>query len=253
MTKLIADKLSKTLDGLEILQNISLEVETDSVTSIIGPSGCGKSTFLHLLSGLIPPDQGRVLIDGQDYTGKTGRMGYLQQKDCLFPWKTLMANVILPLQIKKWPLAEAKAKAMDYLSKFKLKGFENYYPSELSGGMRQRAALLRTYLYQSDILLLDEPFAQLDAISRKRMQEWLLSMKEDLGLTIVMITHDIDEAVFLSDQVVVFSPLPGRMVLTLRLHPPPQRKLSYISTPEFIESKSSIMEALYHEDFLTQI
>ncbi|HOI24528.1 MAG TPA: ABC transporter ATP-binding protein [Caldisericia bacterium] len=248
MTKLFAEKLSKTLDGLEILQNISLEVETGSVTSIIGPSGCGKSTFLHLLAGLISPDQGRVLIDGQDYTGKTGRMGYLQQKDCLFPWKTLLANVILPLQIKKWPLVEARAKAMDYLSKFKLEGFENYYPSELSGGMRQRAALLRTYLYQSDILLLDEPFAQLDAISRKRMQEWLLAMKEDLDLTIVMITHDIDEAVFLSDQVVVFSPLPARMVLSLKLHPPSMRKLSYVSSPEFVENKSKIMDALYHED-----
>jgi ABC-type nitrate/sulfonate/bicarbonate transport system ATPase subunit len=244
MTKLIAEKLSKTLDGLEILQNISLEVETGSVTSIIGPSGCGKSTFLHLLSGLISPDQGRVLIDGQDYTGKTGRMGYLQQKDCLFPWKTLLANVILPLQIKKWPLAEARAKAMDYLSKFKLEGFENYYPSELSGGMRQRAALLRTYLYQSDILLLDEPFAQLDAISRKRMQEWLLAMKEDLDLTIVMITHDIDEAVFLSDQVVVFSPLPGRILASIKVDAPKPRTLSYLTSNDFMVWKKRLIDLL---------
>lgn len=244
MTKLFAEKLSKTLDGLEILQNISLEVETGSVTSIIGPSGCGKSTFLHLLAGLISPDQGRVLIDGQDYTGKTGRMGYLQQKDCLFPWKTLLANVILPLQIKKWPLVEARAKAMDYLSKFKLEGFENYYPSELSGGMRQRAALLRTYLYQSDILLLDEPFAQLDAISRKRMQEWLLAMKEDLDLTIVMITHDIDEAVFLSDQVVVFSPLPGKILASIKVDAPKLRTLSYLTSNDFMVWKKRLIDLL---------
>lgn len=245
MSELIAANIWKSLDGLAILEGISLQIAPRSITSIIGPSGCGKSTFFHILSGLLQPDDGFVQMGENNISGKPGKIGYLQQKDCLFPWKNVLSNVMLPLLLKKIPQNEARATALKHLSNFGLKGFETYYPSELSGGMRQRAALLRTYLCQSPIMLLDEPFAQLDAITRKKMQTWLLGIQESLQLTILMITHDIDEAVFLSDRIVVFSPLPGKIRASYELYPPKPRTLSYLASKEFSHWKQCLMDLLF--------
>ncbi len=244
MNKLVAEGIVKNLEGLDILQNISIQVPSDTIATVIGPSGCGKSTFFHILSGILCPDEGKVWIDGNEFTGKTGRIGYLQQKDCLFPWKSVLQNVILPLEIKRIEKNKAKAMGLEYLAKFGLKGFDTYFPFELSGGMRQRAALLRTYLFQSDILLLDEPFAQLDAITRKNMQEWLLKIKNEFHLTILMITHDIEEAVFLSDQIIVFSALPGRILAQYHPSLPRYRTLKYLSSHDFTFWKDKIMNDL---------
>ncbi|SHG71516.1 ABC-type nitrate/sulfonate/bicarbonate transport system, ATPase component [Thermosyntropha lipolytica DSM 11003] len=212
MTKLEALNICKTLDGLYTLDNISLYLKEQELVVIVGPSGCGKSTLFHIISGLINPDTGRIIIDGRDHTGQTGRVGYMQQKDLLLPFRTVLDNIALPLVLKGESWQEARKKAKSYLSQFGLEGFADYYPRQLSGGMKQRAALLRTYLFASDILLLDEPFAALDAITRHKMQKWLLSLRNQYNPSILFITHDIEEALLLADRIYVFSPLPGRVV-----------------------------------------
>lgn len=212
MAKLEAVNICKTLDGLYTLDNISIHLEEQELAVILGPSGCGKSTLFHIISGLISPDKGKIIIDGCDFTGKTGRVGYMQQKDLLLPFRTVLDNIAIPLVLKGASWKEARTQAKPYLSQFGLKEFENYYPRQLSGGMKQRAALLRTYLFASDILLLDEPFAALDAITRHKMQKWLLDLRSQYRPSILFITHDIEEALLLADRIYVFSPLPARVV-----------------------------------------
>ncbi len=245
MSLLQADSIGIQLNGLEILSDISLKVMPKSIACIIGPSGCGKSTLFQILSGLLKPDKGKVLIDNADYTHQPGHIGYLQQKDGLFPWKTVLSNVMLPLIIKKKPFEESKKIASQILREFHLESFAHYYPSELSGGMRQRVALLRTYLAQNQILLLDEPFASIDAITRKKMQVWLLYVQQKLQLTILMITHDIEEAIFLSDQIIVFSALPARIVKKHEIAHAQQRTLRDTSSTWFGQWKETIMEELH--------
>lgn len=201
--------ISKKMENLDVLECISLSVCQKQLVSIIGPSGCGKSTLFNIVSGLISPDKGRVLIDGQDYTNKIGRVSYMHQKDLLLPWKTIIDNVCIPLVIKGVNIKDAQQKAEEYFGIFGLEGFQYKYPAQLSGGMRQRAALLRTYLFKSDIMLLDEPFGSLDAITKRKMQEWLLKVTGNINSTILFITHDIDEAIFLSDKIYIFSERPA--------------------------------------------
>ena len=203
--------VSSYYGNLPVLDNVSLSADKDQLVSVIGPSGCGKSTLFNIISGLIEPDGGRILIDGQDDTGKLGRVSYMHQKDLLLPWRTIIDNVCIPLIIKNTNIREARKKVKPYFRIFGLEGFENKYPSQLSGGMRQRAALLRTYMFKSDILLLDEPFGGLDAITRRKMQEWLIDVTNSLNSTILFITHDIDEAIFLSDKIYLFSERPARV------------------------------------------
>lgn len=212
MAKLLAVNICKTLEGLYTLDNISIHLEEEELVVILGPSGCGKSTLFHIIAGLMLPDKGQVIIDGKDYTGQTGRVGYMQQKDLLLPFRTVLDNIALPLVLKGESWKEARNKTKAYLAQFGLKGFENYYPRQLSGGMKQRAALLRTYLFASDILLLDEPFAALDAITRLKMQKWLINLRSQYNPSILFITHDIEEALLLADRIYVFSPLPARVV-----------------------------------------
>lgn len=186
------------------LKDTSLQIKEGSFVSIIGPSGCGKSTLFNIIAGLIKPSTGEVLLDGKDIVGKNGYVGYMLQKDLLLPWRTIMHNVILGLEIKGISKKEAISQAAPLLERYGLGGFENHYPDELSGGMRQRAALLRTLLYDQDIILLDEPFGALDAQTRLLMQEWLLQIWVDFKKTILFITHDIDEAIFLSDDIYIY-------------------------------------------------
>lgn len=212
MTKLEVASVCKTLDGLYTLDNIFIHLDEKELVVILGPSGCGKSTLFHIISGLIIPDKGKIIIDNRDYTGKAGRVGYMQQKDLLLPFRTVLDNIAIPLVLKGESWKEARNKVKFYLPQFGLKGFENYYPRQLSGGMKQRAALLRTYLFASDILLLDEPFAALDAITRHKMQKWLINLRSQYNPSILFITHDIEEALLLADRIYVFSPLPARVV-----------------------------------------
>ncbi|HZK86413.1 MAG TPA: ABC transporter ATP-binding protein [Syntrophomonas sp.] len=210
-------ELHKTLDQVYTLDNISLHLKEGEFVVIIGPSGCGKSTLFNIISGLMEPDQGNVWIDDQNWTGKTGRISYMQQKDLLLPSRSILDNVSIPLILQGMPKHMARLKAEGFLEDFGLTGFENYYPRQLSGGMRQRAALLRTYLQASDILLLDEPFASLDAISRHSMQLWLKDLQARYGSSVLFITHDIEEALVLADRIYLFSARPARVRLEIDL------------------------------------
>jgi ABC-type nitrate/sulfonate/bicarbonate transport system ATPase subunit len=188
------------------LSETNLAVEEGRFASIIGPSGCGKSTLFHIIAGLMTPTAGDVTVDGQSIVGKAGTVGYMLQKDLLLPWRTILDNIILGLEIRGIPRAQAVERALPLMKKYGLGGFETHYPTELSGGMRQRAALLRTLLYDRDILLLDEPFGALDAQTRLSMQNWLLEIWSDFGKTVLFVTHDIDEAVYLPQDRGIFAP-----------------------------------------------
>jgi ABC-type nitrate/sulfonate/bicarbonate transport system ATPase subunit len=209
--------VSKTMENMFILDDISLRVNCSEFAVILGPSGCGKSTLLNITSGLIPPDQGRIELGGEDWTGRTGRISYMQQKDLLLPHKNIMDNVCIPLLLKGMRKKEAHGWASQYMQDFGLAGFENHYPRQLSGGMRQRAALLRTYLFTSDILLLDEPFASLDSITQRKMQIWLKDLANNYKPTVLFVTHDIDEALLLADTIYVFSSRPARVQLSIQV------------------------------------
>ncbi len=195
-----------------------MQLDQDEFVVIIGPSGCGKSTLFNIIAGLIEPDQGTIWIDGQDWTGKTGRISYMQQKDLLLPSRNILDNVCIPLLLKGMSKKKAREEAVTYLQDFGLEGFANYYPQQLSGGMRQRAALLRTYLQASDILLLDEPFAALDAINRRNMQLWLKKLCQQYKSSVLFITHDIEEALLLADRIYIFSARPARILLEITLN-----------------------------------
>ena len=211
--------VSKTLGLVHTLNNVSLSVNRHEAVVILGPSGCGKSTLLNIVAGLIPPDEGQIYIDGQDWTGKTGRMSYMQQKDLLLPSRTVLDNVAIPLMLKGVSKKEAHQTARQHLQEFELSGFVNYYPRQLSGGMRQRAALLRTYLFASDILLLDEPFAALDAITRRRMHLWLKQLQSRYRCSILFVTHDIEEALLLADRILVLSSRPAAILQEFTIPP----------------------------------
>ena len=193
----------------QILRPIDLSIPHGKFVSIIGPSGCGKSTLFNIVAGLLPPTSGDITIGGKSILGEKGFVGYMLQKDMLLPWRTIIDNIILGLEIKGVPKREARKQALPLMEKYGLLGFEKNYPCELSGGMRQRAALLRTLLYDREIILLDEPFGALDAQTRQSMQNWLLEIWEDFHKTVLFVTHDMDEAIYLSDIIYVFSERPG--------------------------------------------
>ena len=232
------DMVFTTASGpFRALATVDLTIPAARFVSLIGPSGCGKSTLFNIIAGLIQPTAGRVLIDGEDSTGMIGRVSYMLQKDLLLSWRTVLDNVILGMEIRGTPKREARERAMHYLQRYGLGGFERSYPSELSGGMRQRAALLRTLLVDADVILLDEPFGALDAQTRARMQEWLLQIWSDFGKSVVFITHDVEEAVYLSDEIHVMAARPGRIVEAIAVALPRPRPRSIVTTPEFVALK----------------
>jgi ABC-type nitrate/sulfonate/bicarbonate transport system ATPase subunit len=196
---------------LEVLRSVSLHVNPREFVTLLGPSGCGKSTLCNIVAGLVPADGGRVLIDGIPLGPDRGRVAYMQQKDLLLPWRRVIDNAILGLEVQGTPRAEARLEGRDLLRRFGLEQFELSYPALLSGGMRQRVALVRTLLCRKDLLVLDEPFGALDAMTRSAMQGHLLRLVEEFGRTILFITHDIEEAVLLSDRIYVLTARPGRV------------------------------------------
>ena len=221
-----------SLDSLEILRNIDLSVNSREIVSIIGPSGCGKSSVLNLISGLQSPDSGQIKIEGKsDQSDRLNMISYMQQKDLLLPWRTVLDNVILGLEIQGIPKKESRKIAMEQMEKFGLLGFENKYPFTLSGGMKQRAAFLRTILMDRPILLLDEPFSALDALNRMQMQEWVIKLFDGLDKTVIFVTHDIDEAIFLSDRIYVMSSSPGEFISieNIKLSRPRSREIMFSS------------------------
>jgi ABC-type nitrate/sulfonate/bicarbonate transport system ATPase subunit len=243
---LAARSLAKSFGGVGVFEDLSFGAAQGEFLTLLGPSGCGKSTILHILSGLLVPDRGRVFLRGRDITGKTGEVSYMQQKDLLLPWRRIIDNVALPLRIQGLSRSRARREAAPLFPEFGLEGFEYAYPSQLSGGMRQRAALLRTYLFSREVLLLDEPFARLDAITKRRLHEWFLEVLERLATTVLFVTHDIDEALKLSDRIHVLSDRPARVVEEIDLRGSPRGSRS--ERREDPQLKDRILALLENDD-----
>ncbi len=246
------DALFKTFerDGqpLPTLRDVNFHALDGEFVSIIGPSGCGKSTLLNIIAGLDEPTSGSLSLYGRQDTLRLGSVGYMQQKDLLLPWRSVLDNATLGLELQGVTKREATARAQEHLGRFGLEGFEKSYPHSLSGGMRQRAAFLRTVLADQEVFLLDEPFGALDALNRTRIHQWLTGLWESMQKTIVMVTHDVDEAIFLSDRVYVMTARPGAMKLVRKVEIPRPRSLDVFATGEFMEIKSALLKAIREED-----
>ncbi|MGE5620164.1 MAG: ABC transporter ATP-binding protein [Sphingomonadaceae bacterium] len=232
---------------LPVLDAIDLQARNGEFVTLIGPSGCGKSTLLNVVAGLQEPDSGSIRFDGRPAPRRMGLVAYMPQKDLLMPWRTVLDNTILGLEIQGVPRAVAREKALALFDLFGLSSFENAFPATLSGGMRQRAAFLRTVLTDREIMLLDEPFGALDALTRSHMQEWLLQLWDRLRKTILFITHDVDEAVLLSDRVYVLTARPARVKLVLEIDLPRPREYGVVTSGRFLALKRRLMEAIREE------
>lgn len=242
--KLRAEGVSKTFSNALVVNKVTITLKNNEFVSIIGPSGSGKTTIFNIIAGLLTPDEGRIKIDGEDFTGKTGRVSYMYQKDLLLPWMNIVDNAAMPLLIKGINKRAARNEVKQYFEMFGLEGFQLKYPSQLSGGMRQRAALLRTYMFSKDIILLDEPFGGLDAINRSKLQNWLLSVLENLNTSILFITHDIEEAIFLSDRIYVLSERPAEIKDEIIVDLPKPRDKNILTGEGFNRIKRRILEIL---------
>ena len=240
--------VAKTFGDTVALAPTSLEIAEGSFVAIVGPSGCGKSTMFNVIAGLLAPDGGDVLVRGQRVNGTTGHVGYMLQKDLLLPWRTVEDNITMATRLTGRVSAAARAEARAIARQYGLGDFLRHYPAALSGGMRQRVAFMRTLVTHQTLLLLDEPFGALDAQTRLEMQQWLLRVWRDTGRTVLFITHDVDESIFLSDRVLVMSPRPGRVVADFANPLERPRTFATLTDPQFIELKSRIMRLLHRED-----
>jgi len=227
--------VAKSFAETDVLASVTFDVEAATWTTILGPSGCGKTTLLRILAGLLDPDEGDVSIDGRAATS------YLPQRDTLLPWRTALDNAVLASEIEGRPLAEARSVAIELFEHFGLSGFERSYPSQLSGGMRQRLALIRTFLAHREILLLDEPLGALDPLTRASLQDWLLTVWAELRKTILLVTHDVEEALLLSDRVLVMTDRPAAIARDLRVELPRPRSRA---SAELAETKGRLLDLL---------
>ena len=240
----VTKRYTRNGQPLTVLEGVDFEAAEGELVSIIGPSGCGKSTLLNIIAGLDQPTSGEIYLDGRQTEQRLGVVGYMQQRDLLFPWRTVIDNVVLGLELQGISRKAARQRAMNLTEQFGLGGFEQEYPYALSGGMKQRAAFLRTVLADQEVFLLDEPFGALDALTRTQIQEWLLSMWEKVKKTIVLVTHDVDEAIFLSDRVYVMTARPGSMRQVMRIELPRPRRLEMVTWPEFVRIKSELLSSI---------
>ena len=239
--------LSKWFGELEALRQIDVAVEQGEFISVVGPSGCGKTTFLRIVAGLEPATSGTVLIDGQPLRGPGNNRGFVFQNDSLLPWRTVLSNALIGPEVAGKVGDRERQRTLDLLKLVGLGGFENYYPRQLSGGMRQRVNLARALAIDPDVLLMDEPFASLDAQTREIMQTELLRIWEQGRKTVLFVTHQIDEAVFLSDRVLVFARRPGRLQESIEIKLPRPRALALKRTPEFIAYVDRIWTMIEHD------
>ncbi|MEU6673434.1 ABC transporter ATP-binding protein [Streptomyces sp. NPDC046925] len=227
------------------LQDVSLDVRAGEFVAIVGPSGCGKSTLLKLVAGLLTPSSGDVLLGGEQVRGPRRDIGYVFQRAALLDWRTARRNILLQAEMRGIPGAEARARADDLIRMTGLGGFEDAYPHELSGGMQQRVALCRALLHEPPVLLMDEPFGALDALTREQMNVELNRIWRETGTTVLLVTHSIPEAVYLADRVVVMSPRPGTITEIIDVGLPPERSYATtLATPEFGEATGRIRELL---------
>jgi NitT/TauT family transport system ATP-binding protein len=230
--------------GLQALDRVSFDVAAQEFLAVVGPSGSGKTTLLRLLAGLLRPTHGEVLLEGETVRQPRRRTGFVFQQANLMPWRTVMANVELPLELEGASTNSMRARAEEMLTLVGLQGFADSLPRNLSGGMAQRVALARALAHDPDLLLLDEPFGSLDALTRERMATELMRIWEARQVTVVLVTHSIPEAVMLADRVLVLSARPGRVVLDLPIHLPRPRELSVAHTAEFGDLARQVREAI---------
>ena len=242
--RLEAKDVSKSFGDKAALREVNLHLDEGEIVSLLGVSGVGKSTLFNVLSGLLVPDEGQVLLKGEDVTGKTGRIGYMQQKDLLLPHKKIADNIALPLVLKGIGKKEARSKVDAGLAEFGLEGTADKYPDQLSGGMRQRAALFRTYLFSGEVALLDEPFSALDAITKTQIHQWYLKVMSHIKMSTIFITHDVDEAILLSDRIYIMAGSPGSIAMEIRIDAPRPRGTMFTASPSFMEHKRRILTAL---------
>ncbi len=226
------------------LEAVDLEAARGAFVSLVGPSGCGKSTILQVLAGLLVPSRGEAAVDGASTIGRPGLAAYMPQRDLLLPWRRVEGNATLGAEVAGVPREEARARARALYGRFGLEGFERAWPAQLSGGMRQRLALLRTFLMPRETLLLDEPFGALDAQTRRGMQGWLQDVWGRDGRTVLLVTHDVDEALLLSDAVYVMSPRPGRIVEHIGVTLPRPRRSADVTADTFVALKARVLAAL---------
>jgi NitT/TauT family transport system ATP-binding protein len=231
----------------EAVRDVSLAVDAGEFISLVGASGCGKTTLLRIVDGLVTPSRGQVWVDGREVTRPGPDRGFVFQQDALFPWRTVLDNVVFGLEVQGRARREARARASDLLGLVGLTGFEQHFPHELSGGMRQRANLARALTIDPDVLLMDEPFAALDAQTREIMQAELLRIWRSNRKTVLFVTHQIDEAVYLADRVVVMTSGPGQVKAVLTVDIPRPRDLSVKRTPRFLELVDAIWRMIEEE------
>ena len=244
MEQLKVEGISKSFDGEPVLADISITLNKGELVSLLGISGGGKTTLFNIIAGLSRPDTGHVLLDGEDVTGCPGRVSYMLQKDLLLPYRTIEDNVALPLIVKGMKKREAREAAFPYFRQFGLEGTQKKYPAQLSGGMRQRAALLRTYLFSGSVALLDEPFSALDMLTKQSVHGWYLDVMEQIRLSTLFITHDIDEAVLLSDRIYLLTGKPGTITGEIVIKEPKPRAKDFQVTEAFLEYKKTILNHL---------
>ncbi len=244
MAVLQVKNVSKTFENEPIISNISLELHEGEIVSLLGVSGGGKTTLFNIIAGLSAPDEGSVWLDSENITSKPGKVSYMLQKDLLLPYRTIVDNVALPLIIRGMKKKEARQKASSYFEEFGLEGTEHKYPSQLSGGMKQRAALLRTYLFSEKVALLDEPFSALDMLTKGAVHQWYLDVMEKIRLSTLFITHDIDEAILLSDRIYLLTGKPGTITKEIIIKEPKPRQKDFNLSEEFLHYKREIISYL---------
>jgi len=249
---LVAEQVERQYDAINgaeaapnrALASTSLQIDAGEFVAIVGPSGCGKTTLLRILGGLLQPTSGQVILKGDVLAGPRPEIGYVFQHANLMPWRTVLRNVALPLELQGRPAAEIDERARAVLALVGLQGFEQSYPRQLSGGMAQRTALARTLVHEPELLLLDEPFGALDAITRERMNLELLGIRQAYDYTAIMVTHNIHEAVFLAGRVLVMSHRPGRIVAQIPVPLPYPRTLELMGSPEFASLTREVRRAI---------
>ncbi len=249
--KLKIDNVYKEYEGRNgktvALNGVSLDIAENEFICVVGPSGCGKSTLLNIIAGLLEPTDGAAYLDGRKIEGTDSERGVVFQQYALFPWRTVIRNVMFGLEMKKTPRAEAEGIAKKYIKAVGLEGFENAYPKELSGGMKQRVAIARAYAANPEVLLLDEPFGALDAQTRVQLQTELLNTWQQEKKTCFFITHDVDEAILLAQRVIIMSARPGRIKKIVPIDIPYPRTQETKSNPRFLELKAEIWNEVYQE------
>lgn len=241
MAELVIDNLTKSFNGNEVLKNLSFHIEEDEFVAVLGPSGSGKSTLFHLIGGLYTPDIGDIVLDGKKINGQKGSISYMPQSPSLLPWRTVLENVLLGAELtgKKEPQA-----ALEMLDKAGLRGYADAYPHQLSGGMKQRAAFIRSLLSPQPFICLDEPFAALDEFTRSEMQKWLLAIWQQHKRSVLFVTHNIEEAIFLADRILVLSEKPANVIAQFKVDFPRPREEGITMTGEFLQYKKDIYNVL---------